>query len=62
MGTETLSTSEARSDALGAVETRLQPPNRFEKDLVCASRPGEHGIRNSADRLDRRFDLGQRFC
>lgn len=37
------------------------PLNRFAKNLVCASRPDEPGTRNSADHLDRRFDLGQRF-
>jgi hypothetical protein len=37
-----------------------QPPGA--PSLECAaSRPDEHGTSNSADRLDSRFDLGQRF-
>ena len=32
-----------------------------EESLCAASRPDEHLAGNSADRLDRRFNLGQRF-
>jgi hypothetical protein len=46
----------------GVPATSVQPLDRLEKNLECAaSRPDEHGTSNSADRLDSRFDLGQRF-